>query len=582
MRWTGRWSGRRTGWRALGVAVALGAALSAAPSLARDNLAGAYLAGRQADLRGDVDAAARYFQRALQDDPDNRALLEAAASALVSAGRVDAAEAVADRLAALDPGHRIVALIRAAQAFRRDDFAAARALFADRPDAFHPLMLKLLEGWAAYGAGDAAAARAAFEGVGERPVLQLFGQYHLGLMLMLAGDAPGALAAFEAAQAAVTGPTTRLSAAHGGALEALGRTQEATAVYEAALAASRFGDPAMRAAIARAASGAPAPLLVNDAAQGAAEALFGLAGALVGESGGRVALIHARLATHLRPGLTPAQLLVAELMDADGQAELALAAYAAVPGDDPLWMRAQIRRAAALETLERGDAAVEALGALVARAPDAAEAQVALADLLRRREAFAEAAEVYARAIDIAAAAGREDWTLFYQRGIAHERAGDWDAAEADFRRALALSPDQPLVLNYLGYSWVDMGRNLDEALEMIRKAVELRPDDGYITDSLGWAHYRLGDFGAAVEWLEKAVALAPVDPVINDHLGDALWRVGRRLEAAFQWKRARSFDPEPKDLARIRRKLAVGLDAVLEEEAAGAAAPGALGRDGG
>lgn len=577
---------RLTGWRALGLAAALGAALGGGPSLARDSGAGAYLAARQADQRGDVDAAARYFLRALQHDPENRALLEGAVAALVSAGRVDEAGSVADRLAALDPGHRIVALIRAAQAFARDDFAAARALLAERPEAFHPLMLKLLDGWAAHGAGDAAAARAAFEGVGDRPVLRLFGQYHLGLMLMLDGDAAGALAAFETAQAAVTAPTTRLSAAHGGALEALGRGPEAIAVYEAALAASRFGDPAMEAAIARAArqgaAGEAAPLVVNSAREGAAEALFGLAGALAGDAGGRVALIHARLATHLRPALTAAQLLVAELMDADGQSELALAAYAAVPGDDPLWMRAQIRRAAALEALDRGDAAVEALRALAAQAPGAAEAQVALADLLRRREAYGEAAEIYGRAIDLGAAAGREDWTLFYQRGIAHERAGAWDAAEADFRRALALSPDQPLVLNYLGYSWVDMGRNLDEALEMIRKAVEQRPDDGYITDSLGWAHYRLGDFDEAVAWLEKAVALAPVDPVINDHLGDALWRVGRRLEAEFQWKRARSFDPEPKDLARIRRKLAVGLDAVLEEEAAGAGSSDALGRDGG
>jgi len=575
---------RLTGHRACGVAMALVGALAAgAPASARDSGAGAYLAARQADQRGDVEASARYFARALQDDPDDRALLEAGASALVAAGRVDEAEAAAERLAALDPSHRIVALIRAAQAFKRADFAAARALLADQPDAFHPLMLKLMQGWAAQGAGDAAAARAAFETVGDRPVLRLFGQYHLGLMLMQNGDAEGALAAFEAAQAEVTAPTTRLSTAHGGALEALGRGPEALAVYEAALAASRFGDPAMEAAIARLAAGGAAPLLVASAAEGAAEALFGLAGALVGESGGRVALIHARLATHLRPSLTAAQLLVAELMDADGQPELALAAYAAVPGDDPLWTRAQIRRAAALEQLERGDAAVEALRALTARETHAAEAHIALADLLRRREAYVESAEAYGRAIEIVEAAGRADWTLFYQRGVAHERAGAWDAAEADFKRALTLSPDQPLVLNYLGYSWVEMGRNLDEAMAMIRTAVDMRPDDGYITDSLGWVHYRLGNFAEAVEWLEKAVALAPVDPVINDHLGDALWRVGRRLEAQFQWKRARSFDPEPKDLARIKRKLALGLDAVLEEEAAAAPAPHeAMGRDGG
>ncbi len=578
---------RMARWFASGAALALAGLLSsgavalAQGAEARGAQAGAYLAARQADTRGDVDAAARYFTRALQDDPDNIALLEAATVSLVSAGRIPEAVPRAESLAALEPAHRMAALIRVTQAVQSGDFDGARALLVASPDAFHPLMLKLLEGWSAYGAGDGAAARAAFAAVGDRPVLRLFGQYHLGLMLMLDGDAQGALAAFEAAGAEVTAPTTRLSLAHGVALEALGRPEEATAIYEAALTAARFGDPVMEAALARLALGEPPQPVVQTAAEGAAEALFGLAGALVGESGGRVALVHARLATHLRPSLTPAQLLIAELMDADDQAELALAAYAAIPGDDPLWGRAQIRRAAVLERIERGDAAAEALRALVARDPASAEAHIALADLLRRREAYEESAASYTKAIEIVEAAGRADWTLPYQRGIAYERAGQWDAAEADFKHALTLSPDQPLVLNYLGYSWVDMGRNLDEAKAMIRTAVDMRPDDGYITDSLGWAYYRLGDFEAAVEWLEKAVALTPVDPVINDHLGDALWRVGRRLEAEFQWKRARSFDPDPKDLARIKRKLAVGLDAVLEEEAS-VAPRETTGRDGG
>jgi Flp pilus assembly protein TadD len=160
-------------------------------------------------------------------------------------------------------------------------------------------------------------------------------------------------------------------------------------------------------------------------------------------------------------------------------------------------------------------------------------------------------------------------WPLFYQRGIAYERSKQWDKAEADFLKALELEADQPLVLNYLGYSWVEMGRNLDRAQAMIEKAVEQRPEDGYIVDSLGWVLYRLGNFPGAVEHLERAVELRPVDPVINDHFGDALWMVGRKTEAQFQWKRSLSFKPEEKDAERIRQKLAKGLDAVLAEEAA-------------
>src|SRR5690606_33991930 len=143
-------------------------------------------------------------------------------------------------------------------------------------------------------------------------------------------------------------------------------------------------------------------------------------------------------------------------------------------------------------------------------------------------------------------------WTLFYFRGIAYERAKQWDKAEADLLQALALFPEQPHVLNYLGYSWVDQGMHLDEAMDMIARAVELRPNDGYIVDSLGWAHYRLGNYEEAVRELERAVELRPEDPVINDHLGDAYWKVGRRLEARFQWAHARDLDPEPDALEEI------------------------------
>src|SRR5690606_16124011 len=161
-------------------------------------------------------------------------------------------------------------------------------------------------------------------------------------------------------------------------------------------------------------------------------------------------------------------------------------------------------------------------------------------------------------------------WVLYYTRGIAHERTKDWPAAEADFRKALELRPDQPAVLNYLGYSYLERKENYDEALAMIEKAVAERPDDGAIVDSLGWALYRLGRYEEAVGHLEKAVELMPVDSVVNDHLGDIYWAVGRTREAEFQWKRALSFEPDTEEEAtRIRRKLEVGLDVVLKEEGA-------------
>jgi tetratricopeptide (TPR) repeat protein len=192
--------------------------------------------------------------------------------------------------------------------------------------------------------------------------------------------------------------------------------------------------------------------------------------------------------------------------------------------------------------------------------PKSYDAWITKADFLRDAKRFAEAADAYSHAIALVPEPDRTHATLFYFRGIAYERAGMWDKAEADFRKSLALSPDQANVLNYLGYSMIEKRINIPEAMDMIRKAVELKPNDGYIVDSLGWAHYHMGEYEEASKHLERAVELRPEDPIINDHLGDAYWRSGRRLEAKFQWQHAKDNKPEPKDLAIIERKINEGL----------------------
>jgi Flp pilus assembly protein TadD len=189
--------------------------------------------------------------------------------------------------------------------------------------------------------------------------------------------------------------------------------------------------------------------------------------------------------------------------------------------------------------------------------------------MLRREERWAEAIPVYDAAIALVPEVKPDHWALFFSRAICEESLRNWDKAEADFRKALELNPDQPQVLNYLGYSFVDRGVNLDEALAMIERAVKAEPDSGYIIDSLAWAYFRLGRYADALAPMEKASLLEPVDPIVTDHLGDVYWAVGRKREAEFQWRRALSFDPEEKDATRIRRKLEIGLDAVLAEEGA-------------
>jgi Flp pilus assembly protein TadD len=297
--------------------------------------------------------------------------------------------------------------------------------------------------------------------------------------------------------------------------------------------------------------------------------LFGLSGYLSGGTNRQIGLAYAQLAIHLDPDLIQARLLIAGILHQDEQFGLAIAAFEAIPASAPEALDAEIGRAEAMQDAGRIDEGIAALRDTVAAYPRSIEAHTALGDILRRDSRFAEAGTAYDGALALVAHPERRHWPLFYQRGIAFERSEQWPRAEADFLKALELEPDQPLVLNYLGYSWVEMGEHLAEAQAMIEKAVEQRPGDGYIVDSLGWVLYRLGDFAGAAEQMEKAVEIKPVDPVINDHFGDALWMIGRRIEARFQWKRALSFEPEEKDATRIRKKLAEGLDAVLEAEAA-------------
>jgi len=220
-----------------------------------------------------------------------------------------------------------------------------------------------------------------------------------------------------------------------------------------------------------------------------------------------------------------------------------------------------LRVAANLEMLDRTEEGLAQLKEMSAEAPTRAGADMQLGDLLRTKKRFTEAVDAYDEAIRRLQAAGMpERWSLFYSRGIALERSGQWKPSEADLLHALELKPDQPLVLNYLGYSWIDRGENLERGLKMIEKAVELRPEDGYIVDSLGWAHYRLGDYSSAVQYLEKAIELVPEDPTINDHLGDAYWQSGRPSEARFQWRRALQFGPEADEIKPIEAKLDQGL----------------------
>ncbi len=305
----------------------------------------------------------------------------------------------------------------------------------------------------------------------------------------------------------------------------------------------------------------PPPPMVASAAQGVAEALNGAARFMARNGDRETATIYARLALHLSPGMDEIRVLIGNLEESAQQWEAAIKTYRAVDRDTPFGWNAQLRIAATLQRLDRTNEALAMLRDLADERDDRTEALIQLADLLRGEKRWREAAAAYTRAIDRAGPPSETTWGFYYSRGIAYERAKKWPEAEKDFLQALELQPDQPQVLNYLGYSWVEQGLNLDRARGMLERAVDLRPRDGYIIDSLGWVLYRLGDYEEAVVHLERAVGLTPTDPVINEHLGDAYWRVGRKREARFQWERALTFEPDAELVPVIQRKLRDGLE---------------------
>lgn len=528
---------------------------------------GAYLAGRSGMRAADFASAAPYLVTAMQADPRNLILIESAIAALVGAGEVGAAAPLAAGLAGVDWRSQLGNMVRIATAAQADDWAGVIAEL-DAGRRVSPLSDALTRAWALVGTGDMAAALAAFDATIAAPGMRSFGLYHKALALALAGDFEGADAILSLPASEGLQRTRRAVLAHAQVLAALGRGEEAVAMLDSALAVT--ADPAIAALRDQIAGGAPAVwTLVDGPRAGLAEAYYSVAGAILDETDDASVLFHARIAQALDPRHVEATLLAAQMLDRLKQHDLAGAAYASVPAEDPAYPLAVIGRAEALRLSGDSEGAIAALTDMTAQWPDVAAGHSRLADFLRLTGRNAEAEAAYDRAIALTPAADRALWRLHYLRGIARFGQDDWPAAEADFIAALALSPDRPPVLNFYGYSLVERGERLEEALDMIRRAVAGDAENGAYVDSLGWALFRLGRHDEAVEHLERAASLEPGDAVINDHLGDAYWTVGRTREAAFQWHRALSFGPEAALADRIRRKLEVGLDAVLAEEGA-------------
>ncbi|MFZ1468490.1 MAG: tetratricopeptide repeat protein [Paracoccaceae bacterium] len=526
---------------------------------------GAYLAARVAESSSDFRAAATWFAKALAADDENQALIEGALYSYLALGDFDNAARMAKSLGDDGRDDQLAAFaFDATEAFAEDYPALIQAAADGRK--LGPVLDDLILAWANMGAGKMSEALKGFDAVAEMRGMEAAGLYHKALALAVAGDFEGAEAILSGTAAGPINLNRRGVIAYVQILSQLERNPDALDLLDKA-----FGpdpEPTLDALRTRLKAGEPLPFdMIPSARAGIAEVFYTIGALLQGDADAAYVLLHSRVANYLDPANAEALLLTAQSLEDLNQHDLAVDTYALFPKDNPVFYSAEIGRADALYAAGKKEAAVEVLQALARSHGHLVVVQSALADILRREHRCAEAIPAYDAALALVPAVDRTHWPLFFSRGVCFESEKNWDKAEADFRKALELNPGQPQVLNYLGYSLVDRGLKLDEALGLIQQAVRAEPQSGYIVDSLAWAYFRLGRYADALAPMEKASMLEPVDPVVTDHLGDVYWMVGRKREAEFQWHRALSYTPDAKDAVRIRRKLELGLDAVLADE---------------
>lgn len=530
-------------------------------------LVGSYLAGRFASGQHESDQAAAFYGTALTRDPDNEVLLERAFQMEISNGSWPRAIALAEELVARQPTNRMARLALGLSEFKAGNYAKADDHFKSASNSpIGELTSSLVRAWVRLAEGKGEAALELLNVPRQAEWAQYYLRYHRALIADLAGDRKEARQAYQRVFK-LDSRTLRTTLAYARHAAHLGDIKLARSILKENLdKAQGEGHALVRALDAE--LQAPNPtiaLLVSTPEQGMAEVFYGLGEALTGEGGVSIGVPYLQMALFIERQQPFALAALANAHETTKRYEEAIEVYDQIPKGSPLSVAIEIRKAFNLNSLDKVDEAKALLENVARQDPKDLKPLEALAGILRSRKNYEEAIDYYTKAIDLIEKPQKRHWPYFYSRGTCYERVKKWPQAEADLKKALQLQPDQPLVLNYLGYSWIDQGRNLKQGMQLIEKAVALKPDDGYIVDSLGWAHYRLGNYKDAVRYLERAVELRPEDPVLNDHLGDALWRVGREREARFQWDQALSLKPEPEDAEKIAHKLTHGLQTVRQ-----------------
>ena len=531
---------------------------------AAHSLLGSYLAANLAKSANDAKSASRFYSSALKIDPNNQLLLEQGFHIEAFEANWQRAIPLAKELVATKDTktYRMAHLLLGLDNFKSGAYVKAKKEFTAASEGpIGELTSTLARAWTEVAQGRTKTALKLLNMPNQAEWAQFYLNYHRALIADVGGRPKQASAALRRSYQQ-DNRTLRIALAYARHAAHYGRIKLAKSILRQQIdQAQGEPHPLARHLLERIEAGKKISLLIRTPADGLAEVFYGLGEALTGEGGLSMGILYLQMALYLQPDHAFALAALANAYEASRRYEDAIAAYERIPSGTPLQDSIEIRKAFDLNSLDKVDKAQAILDKLASANPTDLKPLDALGNIMRSHKRFDEAVAYYSRAIDLLPEKlEKRHWSFYYSRGTCYERLKNWSLAEVDLQKALKLFPDQPLALNYLGYSWVDQNRNLKQGMALIEKAVALKPDDGYIVDSLGWAHFKIGNFKQAVRFLERAVELRPEDPVLNDHLGDALWRVGREREASFQWEQALTLSPEPENAEKIKKKLAEGL----------------------
>ncbi|MEL6817329.1 MAG: tetratricopeptide repeat protein [Pseudomonadota bacterium] len=536
---------------------------------------GAFLAAAAARNDNDFAIAARYYDEALRFDPENEGLKQELMVALLTDGQFDTALIHARELTSSLDAERVARLIVGVEEVRSGEYGQAQAtLLITNQNDLERLLAGIMRAWAGAGLGNTQGAIDSVVNLSGPDWFGIFQNYHSALMAQAAGDIEQAKVLFQdglndtAGSGAAPLTFLRMIRAYAAMLQSEGELSEAQAVLERGLTVAPT-NPLLLAASASIAVDEPMDVAPYDPAKGVAEILLNLGSAINRDGAESFAALYLEMARASWPEEPQVLFELGSTAERLDQVEKAITYYEQVDANSPLHRVAALQQGLALSDLDRNDEAKVTLRALIDESPSDFRGYMALGGVHSFLREWEDASAVYTDALNNIEADDPRFWTVHYRLAISYERQKEWEKAEPAFLKALELSPDQPDVLNYLGYSWIDMNMNLERGLGMIETAVRQRPRDGYIVDSLGWAHYRLGNFDEAVAELERATDLRPRDPTINDHLGDAYWRVGRKLEAVHQWSRVLDMESDDVDFDLVRAKVEAANSADLEPSVA-------------